>query len=135
MTNTPGRWEADESGLYVFAYDSAGRACVAVEICGWGMLSNKFGEEKAIEIQKERAHRIAALWNMAERLGLNTEEINTKESLFRAAADMLKALEWYEWKVDGCRKNTLEGDRARYDLDRDGGSRAYAAIKKARGEE
>ena len=79
--------------------------------------------------------RIAALWNMAERLGVSTEEINTKESLFRAAPDMLKALEWYGWKVDECRKNTLEGDRARYDLDRDGGSRAYAAIKKARGEE
>jgi len=39
------------------------------------------------------ALRIAALWNMAERLGLATEEINTKESLFRAAADMLEALE------------------------------------------
>lgn len=81
------------------------------------------------------AKRIAALWNMAERLGLSTEEIKTKESMFSAAADMLKALEWYGWKVDEGRKNTLEGDRARYDLDRDGGSRAYAAIKKARGEE
>lgn len=88
--------------------------------------------------EKERlanAHRITALWNMAERLGLSTEEIEAKESMFRAAADMLKALEWYGWKVDEHRKNTLEGDRARYDLDRDGGSRAYAAIKKARGEE
>ena len=79
MTHTPERWEADESGLYVFAYDSAGRACVAVEIRGWGVLSNKFGEEKAIEIQKERAHRFAALWNMAERLGLSTEEIDGRK--------------------------------------------------------
>ena len=55
--------------------------------------------------------------------------------LIAAAPDMLKALEWYGWKVDEGRKNTLEGDRARYDLDRDGGSRAYAAIRKVRGEE
>jgi hypothetical protein len=48
---------------------------------------------------------------------------------------MVKVLEWYGWKVDECRKNTLEGDRARYNLDRDGGSRAYAATQKARGEE
>jgi len=61
-----------------------------------------------------------------------------KEEIARfivAAPDMLKALEWYGWKVDEGKKNTLEGDRARYDLDRDGGSRAYAAIRKARGEE
>lgn len=45
------------------------------------------------EEQNQIADRIAALWNMAERLGLATEEINTKESLFRAAADMLEALE------------------------------------------
>ena len=64
--------------------------------------------------------------------GEDKEEI---ARLIVAAPDMLKALEWYGWKVDECRKNTLEGDRARYNLDRDGGSRAYAAIKKARGEE
>lgn len=52
--------------------------------------------------------------------------------LVAAAPAMLKALEWYGWKVEESRKNTLEGDRARYDLDRDGGSRAYAAIKKVR---
>ena len=89
----------------------------------------------ALVIDEKYGERFAALWNMAERLGLSTEEIKTKESMFSAAADMLKALEWYGWKVDGCRKNTLEGDRARYDIDRDGGSRAYAAIRKARGEE
>ena len=87
------------------------------------------------EEHEDNARRLLALWNMAEELGLATEEIKTKESMFRAAADMLKALEWYGWKVDEHRKNTLEGDRARYDLDRDGGSRAYAAIRKARGEE
>lgn len=37
--------------------------------------------------------KCAALWNMAERLGLSTEEIKTKESMFSAAADMLEALE------------------------------------------
>ena len=99
---------------------------------GIAVMCGKVGGAK---VEEGNAHRIAALWNMAERLGLSTEEIATKESLFRAAADMVKVLEWYGWKVDECRKNTLEGDRARYNLDRDGGSRAYAAIKKARGEE
>ena len=100
---------------------------------GIAIIPNDGGEREQERL--DNAHRITALWNMAERLGLSTEEIATKESLFRAAADMLKVLEWYGWKVDECRKNTLEGDRARYNLDRDGGSRAYAAIKKARGEE
>lgn len=100
---------------------------------GIAIIPNDGGEREQERL--DNAHRITALWNMAERLGLSTEEIATKESLFRAAADMVKVLEWYGWKVDECRKNTLEGDRARYNLDRDGGSRAYAAIKKARGEE
>ena len=47
----------------------------------------------ALVIDEKYGERFAALWNMAERLGLATEEINTKESLFRAAADMLEALE------------------------------------------
>jgi len=72
---------------------------------------------------------IATVWDFY------AENYESNASLIAAAPDMLKALEWYGWKVDEGRKNTLEGDRARYDLDRDGGSRAYAVIKKARGEE
>ena len=39
--------------------------------------------------------RIAALWNMAERLGLSTEEIESGnvETKLKAAPDMLRALE------------------------------------------
>ena len=47
--------------------------------------------------------------------------------------EMLEALKWYEARVCDCRKNTSDGDRARHELDRDGGKRASAVIKKARG--
>ena len=47
----------------------------------------------ALVIDEKYGERFAALWNMAERLGLATEEIKTKESMFSAAPDMLEALE------------------------------------------
>ena len=45
------------------------------------------------EEQNKIDDRLAALWNMAERLGLSTEEINTKESLFRAAPHLFITLQ------------------------------------------
>ncbi|NCB44845.1 MAG: hypothetical protein EOM59_19815 [Clostridia bacterium] len=75
----------------------------------------------ALVIDEKYGERIAALWNMAERLGLATEEINTKESLFRAAADMLEALEL----VVGHKGFDIEYIHYRCRL----------AIKEARGEE
>ncbi|HPR90848.1 MAG TPA: hypothetical protein PLD93_05400 [Synergistaceae bacterium] len=48
--------------------------------------------------------------------------------------EIMETLEWYREKVRLCRSHTREGDEARAVLDRDGGSRAENAIKKARGE-
>ena len=61
--------------------------------------------------------RVAALWNMAERLGLNTEDIESGnvETKLKAAPDMLDALE-----------TIMDiGDKACRDI-------ARAAIRKAR---
>ncbi len=45
------------------------------------------------------------------------------------AREHLKAvLEWYSLHVGNCRKNSSEGDISRSELDRDGGSRARAAL-------
>ena len=58
---------------------------------GIAVMCGKVGGAK---VEEGNARRIAALWNMAERLGLlSTEEVKTKEPLFAAAPDMLEALE------------------------------------------
>lgn len=54
--------------------------------------------------------------------------------LIAAAPDLKEALEWYAENVLNCRKITAEGDKARHDLDHDGGKRARMALEKARGE-
>ena len=54
--------------------------------------------------------------------------------LIAAAPELLEALEWYAENVLNCRKITAEGDKARHDLDHDGGKRARMALEKARGE-
>ena len=48
----------------------------------------------ALVIDEKYGERIAALWNMAERLGLSTEEIESGdvETKLKAATDMLEAL-------------------------------------------
>lgn len=44
------------------------------------------------------------------------------------------SLEWYSKQVNDCRKITIDGERARQALDRDGGSRAVVALSsKTRG--
>lgn len=71
------------------------------------------------EEHDDNARRIAALWNMAEELGLTTEEIESGnvETKLKAAPDMLEALE-----------TIMDiGDKACRDI-------ARAAIRKARGE-
>jgi len=47
------------------------------------------------EEHEDNSRRIAALWNMAERLGLSTEDIESGnvEAEIKAATDMLEALE------------------------------------------
>lgn len=81
-------------------------------------------EKIAENVRGEKtAHRIVALWNMAERLGLSTEEIKTKESMFSAAPEMLAVLEKFSsLLVDGEEYVPLE---LREEL--------TTAIKKARG--
>ena len=54
--------------------------------------------------------------------------------LIAAAPDLKEALEWYAENVLNCRKITAEGDKARHDLDHDGGKRARMALERARGE-
>ena len=44
-------------------------------------------------------------------------------------ADLEAALTWYAEHVPDCRKTGLEGDVARGKLDRDGGSKARAALE------
>ena len=72
------------------------------------------------EEHEDNARRLLALWNMAEELGLATEEIESGnvETKLKAAPDMLEALE-----------TIMDiGDKPCRDI-------ARAAIKKARGEE
>ena len=79
----------------------------------------------ALVIDEKYGERFAALWNMAERLGLATEEIKTKESMFSAAPDMLRALE------------AVTGDSEESDYLTQAQIQAMcrSAIRKARGEE
>lgn len=68
-------WIPDESGMYILACNpNDNHGYVAVEIRGWGSLS-KLGKEEAERVLRDRAIRLAALWNTAEDLWLTTEEI------------------------------------------------------------
>lgn len=84
------------------------------------------------EEQDEVARRIAALWNMAERLGLSTEEIESGnvETTLKAAPYMLEALEWLSNEFD-CR----DDEYGMVGFTHDEFRKVEAAIKKARGEE
>lgn len=63
-----------------------------VDGTGIAVMCNKVGGSK---VEEANAHRIAALWNMAERLRLATEEIESGnvETKLNTAPDMLEALE------------------------------------------
>ena len=114
MTHTPERWHVGyeqeyDTGRYI--YDG-----VIFTVTGGDQL-----EKIAENVRGEKtAHSIVALWNMAERLGLATEDIESGnvETKLKAAPYMLEALE-----------TIMDiGDKACRDI-------ARAAIKKARGEE
>lgn len=64
----------------------------------------------------------------------DTVKMTANAALIAAAPDLKEALEWYAENVLNCRKITAEGDKARHDLDHDGGKRARMALEKARGE-
>ncbi len=72
------------------------------------------------------ARRLAALWNMAEKLGLSTEEIESGnvETKLKAAPDMLRALE----AVTG------DSEESDYLMQAQIQAMCRSAIKKARGE-
>ena len=78
------------------------------------------------EEHDDNARRIAALWNMAERLGLSTEEIESGnvETKLKAAPDMLRALE----AVTG------DSEESDYLMQAQIQAMCRSAIKKARGE-
>jgi hypothetical protein len=56
----------------------------------------------ALVIDEKYGERFAALWNMAERLGLSTEDIESGnvETKIKAAPDMLEALEEVMGELD-----------------------------------
>ena len=96
MTHTPERWHVG----YEQEYDT-GRCIydgVIFTVTGGDQL-----EKIAENVRGEKtAHRIVALWNMAERLGLSTEEIESGnvETKLKAAPDMLRALEEVMGELD-----------------------------------
>ena len=90
----------------------------------WRRYKDKTGRVSKIE---GRGRRVCTF----QPSDLNAE---ANASLIAAAPDLLEALEWYAEKVTNCRKITREGDKARDDLDYDGGRRARIALEKARGE-
>lgn len=81
----------------------------------------------ALVADEKYGERIAALWNMAERLGLSTEEIESGnvETKLKAAPDMLRALE----AVTG------DSEESDYLMQAQIQAMCRSAIKKARGEE
>ena len=93
----------------------------------------------ALVIDEKYGERFAALWNMAERLGLSTEEIESGnvETKLKAAPDMLEALEEVmgELDVEGlpcplCGRDLTIGHRRNCIW-----HVVASAVKKARGEE
>jgi hypothetical protein len=93
----------------------------------------------ALVIDEKYGERFAALWNMAERLGLSTEDIESGnvETKLKAAPDMLEALEEVmdELDVEGlpcplCGRDLTIGHRHNCIW-----HVVNAAIQKARGEE
>ena len=137
MTHTPEKWYVGYDQEYDIDAGDDGRTIgyptgryiydgVIFTVTGGDQL-----EKIAENVRGEKtAHRIVALWNMAERLGLTTEEIATKESLFRAAPDMLEALEWLSNEFD-CR----DDEYGMVGFTHDEFRKVDAAIRKARGEE
>ena len=91
------------------------------------MLEDDAGEF-VIAASEGDGDRIAALWNMAERLGLTTEEIESGnvETKLKTAPDMLETLEGAKWLIE-CYVAKPE----RYEEYQD----VVEAIRKARGEE
>ena len=80
----------------------------------------------ALVIDEKYGERFAALWNMAERLGLSTEEIESGnvETKIKAAPDMLRALE----AVCG------DSEESDYLMQAQIQAMCRSAIRKARGE-
>lgn len=74
------------------------------------------------EISKFECRRVA---NAAKKAARAIEALEAE----KAKKD--EALDWYAIQVAACRKITHEGDTARSTLDRDGGSRARAALSGA----
>ena len=139
MTHTPEKWYVGYEQQYDIDSGDDGRTI------GYPTGRDEFsgtvfmvtGEDRveiiAEHIRDEKtAHRIAALWNMAERLGLSTEEIESGnvETTLKAAPYMLEALEWLSNEFD-CR----DDEYGMVGFTHDEFRKVEAAIRKARGEE
>lgn len=109
MTHTPEKWYVGYDQEYDIDAGDDGRTIgypTGRDIFD-GTIFMVAGEDQieiiAEHIRDERtAHRIAALWNMAERLGLSTEEIESGnvETKLKTAHDMLEALEEVMGELD-----------------------------------
>lgn len=77
---------------------------------------------------EKTALRIAALWNMGERLGLSTEEIEANASLIAAAPAMMEALVGAKWAMESYISEQLLEKMDEY-------QDVVKALRKARGEE
>ena len=100
---------------------------------GIAVMCGKVGGAK---VEEGNAHRLAALWNMAERLGLSTERIARMEHVFKAAPHLFITLQNVRNELSTyphcpfC--GTVHGEGHKEDCI---GYEVDEAIQKARGEE
>ena len=77
----------------------------------------------------DKTERLAKMIASLDDLPSPTTEYTRADAAQARIAELEAALTWYAEHVPDCRKTGLEGDVARGKLDRDGGSKARAALE------